>query len=154
MHHEKAQTRKFRSNSRRSFSGYDARTSEQNFKGVKMHPIPCSHCGYNFMRPTNDPEAPKLCNSCLVREEKRCPKKEVFMKTIDIVIKCPIDTHSMIEEYCMNKGISFSQYFLSLDQLVDIQADYIKEISSKENNELKQLQVNPTKHEQKKQKRS
>ena len=45
------------------------------------------------MRPTPDPEAPKLCNNCLVREEKRNPtKKETMEQTIDIKITCPIST--------------------------------------------------------------
>lgn len=80
-----------------------------------MHPIPCSHCGGNFMRPTLDPEAPKLCNNCLLREEKRNPtKKENMEQTIDIKITCPIKIHNEIEEFCINNGITLSNYFLDL----------------------------------------
>jgi hypothetical protein len=78
-----------------------------------MHPIPCSHCGSNFMRPTLDPDAPKLCNNCLVREEKRNPKKkEIMEKTIDIKIQCSVETYNRIEEYCVNRGMDMTEYFL------------------------------------------
>jgi len=66
------------------------------------------------MRQTIDPEAPKLCNSCAIREEKRSPTKKDIMPTIDIVIKCPVAIQADIEEYCINKGMDFSKYFLSL----------------------------------------
>lgn len=80
-----------------------------------MPPIPCGHCGNNFMRPTLDPEAPKLCNNCLVREEKRNPQGKVKMETtVGILINCPKDTQIEIEELCINQGIDFSRYFLEL----------------------------------------
>ncbi len=77
-----------------------------------MQPIPCAHCGNNFMRHTIDPEAPKLCNNCDIREQHRNPKKEKQMETIDILIKCPKDEYAKIEEYCINKGMNITQYFL------------------------------------------
>lgn len=79
-----------------------------------MPPIPCAHCGNNFMRPTNDPEAPKLCNNCIVREETRKIKGETKMQTIKIEIDCPVSTYPEIEEFCINKGISVTKYFLDL----------------------------------------
>ena len=79
-----------------------------------MHPVPCSHCGNNFMRPTIDPEAPKLCNNCSVREEKRNPKKVDKMTKIGILIQCPQDVHVEIEELCINRGIDLTKYFLDL----------------------------------------
>lgn len=80
-----------------------------------MPPIPCAHCGVNFMRGNLDPDAPKLCNNCLVREEKRStPKKEDNMSTIDIVIRCPREDQIKIEEYCINHGMDFTRYFLEL----------------------------------------
>lgn len=81
-----------------------------------MNPIPCAHCGVNFMRPTMDPEAPKLCNNCSLREEKRHPTKGKPMDTVDILIKCPIETHIEIEEICINNGGDFSKYFLGLHE--------------------------------------
>ena len=81
-----------------------------------MNPIPCAHCATNFMRKTNDPEAPKLCNNCLVREEIRNPSKIKKVETMDILIKCPIEIQAEIEEYCINQGIDFSKYFISLHQ--------------------------------------
>lgn len=83
-----------------------------------MQPIPCAHCGINFMRQTPDPEAPKLCNSCILREERRVPTKKDMMKTIDIVIKCPVAIQAEIEEYCINNGMDFSKYFLSLHEKI------------------------------------
>lgn len=79
-----------------------------------MSPIPCSHCGCNYMRPTTDPEAPKLCNCCLIKEEKRNPKKEYEPMTVDILIKCPRAVQIEIEEMCINRGIDFTKYFLEL----------------------------------------
>ena len=79
-----------------------------------MQPIPCAHCGFNFMRQTIDPEAPKLCHNCALREERRSPTKKETMKTIDVVIKLPVGIQAEIEEYCINQGMDFSKYFLSL----------------------------------------
>lgn len=80
-----------------------------------MHPIPCSHCGNNFMRRNLDPDAPKLCNNCEVREEKRNPKKEDKMTAhVNILIKCPIPEHREIEEHCINEGIDMTKYFMEL----------------------------------------
>ena len=80
-----------------------------------MPPIPCAHCGVNFMRVNLDPEAPRLCNNCLLREEKRVnQKKKDNMSTIDIVITCPREEQIKIEEYCINHGMDFTRYFLEL----------------------------------------
>ncbi len=68
------------------------------------------------MRQTNDPEAQKLCHSCALREEIRSPTKKDKVKTIDIVIRCPVLIQAEIEEHCMNEGIDFSKYFISLHQ--------------------------------------
>lgn len=66
------------------------------------------------MRPTLDPESPRLCNNCAVREELRTPKKVNTMETVDILITCPRQIQINIEEYCINQGIDFSRYFLDL----------------------------------------
>lgn len=81
-----------------------------------MSPIPCSHCGNNFMRQTIDPEAPKLCNNCSLREEKRNPKKEGNMELdiVNILVKCPKHLYTDIEEVCINNGTTPSDYFLKL----------------------------------------
>lgn len=90
-----------------------------------MHPVPCSHCGYNFMRSSTDPEAPKLCNSCLLRETTRNPKKKAIMeKNIDIKITCPLSVHNEIEEYCLNNGIDLNKYFLSLHDSFKMSFDF------------------------------
>jgi len=81
-----------------------------------MHPIPCSHCGYNFMRQTLDPEVPTLCNNCSLKEELRNPKKEKRMETVDILIKCQKQVQNEIEEICINRGVSFTKYFLDLHE--------------------------------------
>jgi hypothetical protein len=80
-----------------------------------MNPIPCSHCGVNFMRHTPDSEAPKLCNNCVEREKVRNPMKEIKKEeTIKITIECPIKIQSEIEELCINRGIDFSTFFMNI----------------------------------------
>lgn len=81
-----------------------------------MHPIPCNHCGNNFMRHNLDVEAPRLCNNCEVRENLRNPKREVKMSVVSILIQCPKEVQIEIEELCMINGTNFSQYFLSLHE--------------------------------------
>lgn len=77
-----------------------------------MGPIPCQHCGFNFMRANQD--APKLCNNCLLRDQRRNNSKKDETKggTIDIIIKCSPREHAEVEEYCVREGIDFSRYFL------------------------------------------
>jgi hypothetical protein len=79
-----------------------------------MPPIPCAHCGVNYMRHTNDPNDPKLCNNCVVREERRAPKMKEKLETIDVLIKCPKHVYTEIEEICINTGINATKYFLHL----------------------------------------
>jgi hypothetical protein len=81
-----------------------------------MSPIPCSHCGYNFMRHTIDPEAPRLCNSCNIREKMRTKGTKMNTDTVGILIQCPIQTQIEIEEYCINNGTDFTKYFLWLHE--------------------------------------
>lgn len=82
-----------------------------------MHPIPCAHCGHNFMRRDLNPEAEKLCNNCLYKQEQKKPKGQQTMSEIQILITCERQTQIEIEEICMNQGIDFSQYFLNLHKL-------------------------------------
>lgn len=77
-------------------------------------PIPCAHCGGNFMRHDLDPNAPKLCNNCSVREEKRNPKGDKKMENIGVLIQCPKDVYIEIEELCVNNGTNPTRYFLEL----------------------------------------
>ena len=111
-----------------------------------MHPIPCSHCGNNFMRQTTDPEAPKLCNNCVVREHIRNPTKDKFMEVVDILITCTRKEQIEIEEICINEGIGFTQYFLqmhhsnqeiirSMKENVDKQLELRKKLDEKEHRE-------------------
>lgn len=109
-----------------------------------MHPVPCNHCGNNFMRPTLDPEAPRLCNNCTIREEKRNPKQVNTMETVDILITCPRQVQINIEEYCINQGIDFSKYFLGLHYEKvgkEVSEEFLKE-------EVKEEEA-PPKHNQK-----
>lgn len=66
------------------------------------------------MRTTNDPEAPKLCNNCVVKEERRSPKVEDKKETIDILVQCPKHVYAEIEEICINTGIDVTKYFMNL----------------------------------------
>jgi hypothetical protein len=54
-----------------------------------------------------------------LREEKRNPKNEEKMTTtmIEILIKFPKEAQAVIEEVCINEGISYSDYFLRLYNL-------------------------------------
>jgi hypothetical protein len=65
------------------------------------------------MRQTRDPDGPRLCNSCEVRENLRNPKGKK-METIGILIQCPKDEHIVIEELCINRGIDLTRYFMEL----------------------------------------
>lgn len=94
-----------------------------------MTPVPCHHCGYNFMRSSMNPEEPRLCNSCMVRENLRNVDKVKKMedKIVHIVIECPLDIHKKIEEYCLSNGKSYSQYFLELHHLNSIAYGWVEE---------------------------
>lgn len=89
-----------------------------------MPPIPCAHCGFNFMRVDLNPDKQPLCNNCLIKEELRSPPKEKNMEYIEIKIQIPLEEHKEIEEICINEGISFSSYFLSLYHSLQDLADY------------------------------
>lgn len=78
-----------------------------------LPPIPCAHCGTNFMRKTADPDAPKLCNSCELKEKNK-PKGTKPMSEAKILIDCDRKTQIEVEEHCTNVGISISQYFTQL----------------------------------------
>lgn len=105
-----------------------------------MSPIPCAHCGNNFMRQNLDPELPRLCNSCSLREDKRNPKKEKKMETIDVVITVPRQDHIAIEEHCINRGVDFSRYFLELHRTNTIFEQESKRLSeSSQNGKLEEI---------------
>lgn len=80
-------------------------------------PIPCAHCGFNFMRHTLDENVPKLCNNCMLKEEKNKPKGERPMSKANILIVCDREDQIQIEEICTNQGITLSQYFMDLHKL-------------------------------------
>lgn len=94
-------------------------------------PIPCAHCGTNFMRHNLDPEAPKICNNCVIRErdrEKTLKKPGVKdMSKIQIMIEFDPKTQVEVEELCMNRGISYSQYFLQLHEDSKVLGRVVKE---------------------------
>lgn len=79
-----------------------------------MPPIPCAHCGFNYMRHDLNPELPRLCNNCILKENIRNPPKMKELNYVTILIKCPMEQHIKIEEYCINKGIDLSTYFMDL----------------------------------------
>lgn len=93
-----------------------------------MPPIPCMHCGNNFMRHNIDPEAPRLCNNCSVKENIRNPKGVSKMQIITIQIECPRETQIEIEEICINQGVNFSQYFLDLHEQATREVHPIEEL--------------------------
>ena len=79
-----------------------------------MAPIPCSHCGTNFMKSSQDPEAPKLCNNCIVLEQRRAVPTKPKSSGIGMIIQCPLEAHAQIEEICASQGMSYTQYFMKL----------------------------------------
>ena len=90
-----------------------------------MNPIPCSHCAVNFMRKSIDPEAPKLCNSCVIRENIRCSEinkkgKKMDENNVNILIECPKEIQKEIEEICLNNNLTFSTYFLQLHNALNV----------------------------------
>jgi hypothetical protein len=86
-------------------------------KGKKMNhlaPIPCAHCGTNFMRRDIHPDAPKLCNNCSIKDQIRNPKQEIKLEKVKLLIEVDRETQIEIEELCTNLGISISDYLVSL----------------------------------------
>ena len=77
-------------------------------------PIPCAHCGTNFMRRDLDPDAPKLCNTCVIKDQQRNPKGEQKMANVNLLIECDRATQIEIEELCTNRGLSLSGYLIGL----------------------------------------
>ena len=70
------------------------------------------------MKQDQNPETPNVCNNCIKPEKK--PADEV-----NILITCARKTQIEIEEICINQGVSFSQYFLSLHglNLIDLKME-------------------------------
>jgi len=80
-----------------------------------MSPIPCAHCGTNFMRRDLDPEAAKICNNCTVREQTRISNQgKKDMSKVQLLIEVDRPTQIEIEEICLNEGVSLSEYVLKL----------------------------------------
>lgn len=81
-------------------------------------PIPCQHCGVNFMPHDVHPDDLKLCNNCVIKENIRNPKKEKSMQddNIVILINCPRKDHADIEEACIRTGVTLSEFFMTLYQ--------------------------------------
>lgn len=80
-----------------------------------MSPIPCAHCGRQYMQST-DSNLLKLCNNCALREEKKNPKGSQKMETVTILIQCPKDLQKKIEGVCIERGVNFTQYFIDLHE--------------------------------------
>lgn len=80
-----------------------------------MSPIPCAHCGTNFMRRDLDPEAAKICNNCSIREQTRISNQgKKDMSKVQLLIEVDRPTQIEIEEICLNEGVSLSEYVLNL----------------------------------------
>ena len=80
-----------------------------------MSPIPCAHCGTNFMRRDLDPEAAKICNNCSIRDQARISNQgKKDMSKVQLLIEVDRPTQIEIEEICLNEGVSLSEYVLNL----------------------------------------
>lgn len=65
------------------------------------------------MRQDLSPDAPKLCHTCNFRESQKLKvTKDVSKMSIKIEVDSKISKE--IEEICVNRGISLSEYFISL----------------------------------------
>lgn len=82
-----------------------------------MPPVPCSHCGTNFMRSSIDPEVPKLCNNCLIKEKRRNGSVDEECKNISISIEIPQKIENEIEEFCMREGLTFHEFFMKIIEI-------------------------------------
>ena len=80
------------------------------------HPIPCAHCGVNFMRHNLSPDYPKICNSCMLKEKQHKKGNVENMNMVKLLVEVDRQTQVEIEEICINEGISLSLYFLMLHQ--------------------------------------
>jgi hypothetical protein len=61
------------------------------------------------MKQDLNPATPNVCNNCVK------PEKEPIDE-ITILIKCTSAIQKVIEEICINEGVSFSEYFLRLHE--------------------------------------
>ena len=113
-----------------------------------MSPIPCAHCGYNFMRQSTDLEAPKLCNSCQVRELIINPKSRNQMENVKILIECSQEEQREIEEICIRDGKDFSRYFLEL-HYGSLEAERIFQANKSEAKESEFIETNARETEKK-----
>jgi hypothetical protein len=69
------------------------------------------------MRHNIDPEAPKLCNNCSLKEERKknqMEKDNSKSGKAKMLIECDHKMQIEIEEYCINHGVSISNYFVGL----------------------------------------
>lgn len=98
-------------------------------------PIPCAHCGINFMRRDLALDAPKICNSCIQKEKKRKTKGTVKMDEMKITIGCSQEEHAKIEEICINQGINYTDYFMNLHKLNTQEEWKVKELPQEEEKE-------------------
>jgi hypothetical protein len=84
-----------------------------------ISPIPCCQCGNLYMRKDLTLDVPRLCNNCEYAELKKQATKLKPVKNskegcVTIEIECDHQMAAEIEEYCMNYGISFSEYFIKV----------------------------------------
>ena len=70
------------------------------------HPIPCAHCGVNFMRHNLSPDYPKICNSCMLKEKQHKKGNVENMNMVKLLVEVDRQTQVEIEEICINEGIS------------------------------------------------
>lgn len=113
---------------------------------MRFPPIPCAHCGTNFMRRSIDPEAPKLCNNCELKVSNTKPKEKTNMDNVKILIECTRKVQIEVEEYCVNMGLTISDYFVDLHnvfQSVGVETDslesYVEKPLEKVVNDLEDL---------------
>lgn len=76
-------------------------------------------------------DAPRICNSCVIKEKKRTNQGDIPVSEMQIIIKCSQEEHAKIEELCVNKGINYSDYFMGLHQLNIQESFQVPEVKGK-----------------------
>lgn len=75
--------------------------------------LTCRNCGTNFMAHNEIDKEDRLCNTCQHRGVKKMEKPNL-PTTAQLLVTVSYQDQVQIEELCTNRGISISNYFISL----------------------------------------
>ena len=89
-----------------------------------MAPIPCAHCGVNFMPHDPDSDTIKICNNCTIKDRMRSKKEPPGKQKMQITVQFSKENVGKIEEYCLSENMSFEELFL---KSLNMYFDFLKE---------------------------